>query len=501
MRNAAGIGDKWASQAMRGDPTPFPGHMSIPTPSDTTSSAALPTGSTGDVFDPSTVAHPQVQATEWFAGRHGGEFLHVHWWDDRRWAEDVGDIRVRRALRDTLAERLSAAVGGGDEYKRLIEVVTGCQTKNGMTSVLWHASFDEAFSADVAELDADPYLLNVANGTLDLRTLELREHNPKDRMTKITSGAYRHGLTSTEWEKFTARVLPDDGARGYLQRYLGLSLCGQALEHVFTIAIGTGANGKGTLRTAVAAALGDYHHEAPASLFLESKRNSGEANADLIALRGRRFVVASETDEGVRLSVSLMKQISGGDPITARRPYATASVTFPSSWTVLLVTNHLPKVPADDEAVWRRMRVVPFDEVIPEDERDGTLSEKLVAEVDAVITWLVDGWRDYRSRMTTGNPQGRLDEPRAVQQRTTLYRADSDNVARFVADECIADPTAVTSSDALWDRWVSWSMGQRIPRVDRSVFGQRLIALGFESKRSAKSRGYAGLELRHHPQE
>lgn len=500
MRQAIGVGDKWPSQAMRGEPAPLPAHLSIGVVTDPDGPRADGGMVANEQSEPREEAHPQLQATEWFAEESAGRFLHVyglgwHYWDGRRWAEDVGSSHAIRALRTTLADRLYDAIAGGRDFERQVHVARQCQTKSGMQAVLWHATHDDAFSADVSELDADPYLLNVANGTLDLRTMELRPHNPVDRLTKITRGAYVEGLVSAEWERFVARILTDEPVRRYFQRFLGLTLCGQPLEHVFTLAVGTGANGKGTCRTAVANALGDYHHEAPATLFLESKRNSGEANADLVALRGRRFVVASETDQGVRLSVSLMKQISGGDPITARRPYAQDPVTFQSTWTVLLVTNHLPKVPADDEAVWRRMRVVPFNEVIPEHERDGTLSERLTGEADAVLTWLVNGWKDYRSRATHGTPQGRLDEPRAVLESTSRYRAVSDHVARFVNDECVVDPGVITPSNELWTRWLVWSTGQPIPKLDRASFGERLVALGFDQRRTSKARNYVGIAL------
>jgi putative DNA primase/helicase len=379
---------------------------------------------------------------------YGARLLHVyglgwHYWDGVRWASDDRGEATKAVLEVLRRDWVTAR-----NDRELAHDVIACQSAAGVRGVLELAAALEPFATTVADLDSDPYLLNVANGTLDLHTLVMRPHDPADRITKACTASYDADADAREWETFLAKVLPDEAVRGYLQRFVGVSLLGCVREQEFTIAVGTGANGKGVAYGAVLHALGDYGHIAESDLFMTTKANANAASPALMRLRGRRFVVCSETEQDHRLAAALMKNLTGGDRITARPLYGPP-VTFDPSHTALLVSNYLPKVSGNDPAVWRRMRVVPFDVTIPEDDQDRGLGERLRLSADAVLTWAVAGWREYQS---IG-----MNAPEAVQSATADYRRRSDSIARFIDDRLLVNPRMWVTASDLWQAWESWA--------------------------------------------
>ena len=420
---------------------------------------------------------------------HRDRLLHVHgvgWhrWDGRRWAYDDQGHAVR-AVRDVLRRALQASLDlATDAAKAIRRDVDKCSSATGAAGVLALAASMAPFAATVADLDADPYLLNVANGILDLRTGQLRDHDPADRCTKVTAAAYRPEAGGEEWATFLNRVLLNPEVRAFLQRLTGVALLGRVVEHVLPIATGVGANGKGVFTRSVEHALGDYASTAESDLFMSRDGAHPTGEMDLL---GRRWVTVSETDHGRRLAEATMKRLTGGDTIKARR-MRQDFVEFVPSHTPLLVTNHLPAVRGDDPAIWRRIRVVPFDVVIPEAERDKHLDERLQLQAEAVLTWAVAGWRDYSDR-------GDLGEPEAVKVATRAYRLDSDPVARFVADECIVTPHGHTPAGELWSRWLKWAVADGAPETSQKVFGEALERKGYAADRTKGKRLRRGLLL------
>lgn len=402
------------------------------------------------------------------AGAYENRLLHVHrigwhYWDGRRWAEDQTG-QAKEAVLDVLRQAWAASFGD----KELAQDVLKCQSASAVNGVLDLAAALEPFAATVADLDADPYLLNTANGVVDLRSFQLRPHDPADRITKITTGAYRDDEVGELWQAFLDRVLPDPEVRGFLQRLAGVGLLGIVVEHVLGILTGKGRNGKGTFYGAFGHALGDYATTAEPDLLMhrDGAHPTGEMD-----LRGVRWAVVSENDKGRRLAEATVKRLTGGDTIKARR-MRQDFVEFKPSHTSILVTNHLPRVSGDDPALWARLRVVPFDVEIPEAEQDKHLEERLQLEADAIVSWAVAGYRDYCDR-------GGLDAPDAVRVATDAYQRDSDAVRRFVDECCILNPHMwVTTSDA-FERWHAWAMNEGAEPMSRKAFGQSLDRLGY----------------------
>lgn len=424
--------------------------------------------------------HGQARMAYRLAAAYSGRLLHVHglgWhtWDGTRWTLDE-----RGAAKRAVLDVLRAALAESLTDKELRSDVTKCESAAGVAGVLDLAAALEPFSAAVADMDADPHLLNVANGTLDLRTLELRPHDPADRLTMVTRAAWQPDTPAGEWETFLQRVLPDPEVRGYFQRLAGLALLGRVEEHIFTIATGTGANGKGTSYNALLHALGDYGHAAESDLFMAAKFSNAEgASPAKFALRGKRLVVVSETERDHKLAVALMKNLTGGDPITARPLYGKP-VTFPPSHTSLMVTNYLPKVAGDDQAAWRRIRVIPFDVVIPEADRDGRLGQRLELQADAILRWAVDGWREYQQRG--------MDAPAAVKAATGDYLKASDAMARFIEECCLIGPHYFVSLADLFERWGKWAADDGAEPVSKRAFTTALDRLGYPTSKGTGNR-------------
>lgn len=410
----------------------------------------------------------QVRMAYRLAEAYRDRLLHVHgigwmYWDGKRWAfDDRGQAKL--AALDVLALALAESITN----LPLRQDVAKCESNNGIAGMLGVAA--PLLAATVADLDADPYLLNVANGTLDLRTGKLRDHDPRDRITKVARGAYDPTAPAAAWTRFIDQVLPDEQVRAYLQRVAGLSLLGKVAEHILPILTGTGANGKGTWYGAMLYALGDYAAPADPDLFMAREGAHPTGQMDL---RGRRLVVVSESDEGRRLAEATMKRLTGGDTIKARHMHRDL-VEFTPSHTAFLVTNHLPKVSGDDPAVWRRLRVIPFDVVIPAEDRDPHLDEALQAEADAVLGWAIAGWNAYRDN------GDKLAEPPQVLAATDDYQRDSDAVARFIDEECVTgSPVNKVTTRELFAAWERWRAADGAEQVSEKRFGQALDKKGY----------------------
>jgi putative DNA primase/helicase len=259
-------------------------------------------------------------------------------------------------------------------------------------------------------------------------------------------------------------------------------LLGKVTEHVLPILIGVGCNGKTTLVEAVMKAFGDYAIAADPELFIErtwAAHPTGQAD-----LLGVRLAVTQETDEGRRLAAATVKRLTGGDKIRARR-MRQDFFQFTPSHTAMMVTNHKPKTSSDDPALWRRIRVVPFDVVVTD--IDAALPDKLELELPAVLAWCVAGYRAYTERG--------LDSPVAVAERTEEYRAASDPLGRFLAERTLVSPFAHVRARELFHAWADWCRACGEEPGSEVTFSDVLTARGFEKKERSVGRVWAGLGL------
>lgn len=429
----------------------------------------------------------QVRIAYRLATDYTHKLLHVHglgwhYWDGKRWARDDGDAVARRAVLGILRK----ALGESLEDKQLRRDVKSCESGSGLKGVLTIAQAFGEFAATVRDMDADPYLLNCANGTLDLRTRDLRPHNPEDRITRVTTGAYDPDADPTAWNQFLERVLPDEAERAYLQRVFGLAATGIVKEHLFPVLIGTGANGKGTTYGAIGHAMGDYYTPINPDVLMV-KDHGGIGGPEMMQLLGARLVVGSETDQGSKLNEALMKRLTGGDKLTARHLYKSP-VSWEPTHQLIYITNHEPKVSGNDPAVWRRLRVIPFSVIVPEDEWDKDLSDRLKLAADSVLGWVIRGYFDYVDH-------GGMQEPDTVKRATSAYQQRSDPVARFIADDefVIHGQNVRASTRELYANWQKFAQEDGSEPMSERAFSGELERLGFHKHKSNGRMSWEGL--------
>lgn len=469
--------EKWHTQRDRGAPFDLPSDGPEVFGLTGTPGAAA-AASSGGVVDPrrgNSAMHAQSQFADGLATRAAGRHMYVaglgwHYYDGRRWREDADNARAVRALRDLLRATAAANI----ESDAVLKSVRATSSATALDGVLRIARTTPELACDVEQLDAAPHLLNLANGTLDLNTLELRPHDPADTITKVCRASWSPGLDwrASRWATFLTEVLPDGGVRAYLQRYVGLALLGEVLEHKLLLLTGTGRNGKGVAYGAISWALGDYAVSAEPELFLHREGAHPTGQMDL---RGARWVVVSETEAGRRLADATVKRLTGGDAIRARR-MAKDFVQFEPSHTAAMVTNHLPRVSAEDEALWARLRVVPFDVVIPAEHQDVGLPRTLRAEADAVLAWAVEGLAEYR--------RVGMAEPAQVVAATSAYRDNNDLLAEFLEERTERVQGDGSTATELHNAYRSWCDQRRIEAEGRKTFGEKLRARGYATART-----------------
>lgn len=282
----------------------------------------------------------------------------------------------------------------------------------------------------LADLDPDPYLLGVGNGTLDLRTGELREPRRDDWITRPLDVEYDPEAEAPAWASFLETVQPDAEVRRYLQRCAGYTLTGSIEEQAVFILYGDGSNGKSSFLRAVHNVLGPMARTTPDTTFMGRSNRHPEALADLV---GARQVLVTESGEGTStLREGVIKSVSGGENVSARAMYGKRFEYAPA-FKVWLAVNELPTVRGSNKGIWRRLVPIPFDVTIGAADADRDLPRKLREEAPGILAWLVRGcldWQDHKGLSDT------LAQPQRVVQATATYRQDMDHVGRFLEDAC-----------------------------------------------------------------
>jgi len=412
-------------------------------------------------------------------------------WDGVRWKLDEDGAVMRFAM--ATGDRLWQAAKSQLWNPSVVRFAVKSNNLASLSAMVKLAAPDVPVA--VSELDANPKLLNCLNGTVDLRTGELRQHKQEDNLTKLCPTNYSPEASSYNWDRFLESLFDDSEIIAYLQRFFGYCLTGQVSEQILSVLWGSGSNGKSTLLNAIQATLGgDYTCAAPPALLMQ-KHNETHPT-ELASLFGKRLVIAQETDQGAKLAESTVKQLTGSDAISARR-MREDFWTFQPSHKLLMATNHKPRIRGNDHAIWRRVVLIPFEKRFwnpakgesgpPELEQQKQLPALLEAEKEGILAWMVRGCVEF-SRVG-------LQIPESIQAATSDYRREEDCIGRFIEQRCLVGGMYKCKFSDLYESFEKWcnESGDNLP--SRKGFGQALKECGYEDKHSGV-RWYLGIGLR-----
>jgi len=420
-----------------------------------------------------------------FSRKYEGELLYVagwgRWmcWNGARWHED-DTLTVFDRCR-AICRRASAECG--DAKERAAMKIASAQTVAAIERL---ARADRRHAAVVEQFDADPMVHNTPGGTVDLHNGELHGHEREQYLTKMTAAA--PGGDCPLWRCFLDRVTDGDSElQAFLQRVIGYCLTGSTREHALFFLYGTGANGKSVFLSTIAGLLGDYAKSAPASAFTAS--STEQHPTDVAGLRGARFVTATETEDGRWWAEAKIKNLTGGDRVTARFMRQDFFDYVPQ-FKLVVAGNHKPGLRSVDEAIRRRLHLIPFAVTIGDQERDPDLAEKLKAEYSGILQWAIEGCLMWQR-------EG-LNPPAVVRDATDNYLAAEDAIGRWIEDRCSLGGGYWAPGASLFANWQQWcdQTGERPGTQKR--FTQGLQARGVESERkgAAGTRGFVGIALR-----
>lgn len=405
-------------------------------------------------------------------------------WTGTHW-KTKGDLEVMSLAKQAVHERRERAcksllkLTGNEEERRnraegIVKIIKWCNASE--SSARLHAAVDLARSEHNVALEyrlfnQKPWLLNCINGTLELNTGILRPHDPEEYLTQICPTEFHTDAECSRWQSFLEEVFAGNkDLISWIQRFFGYCLTGHNREHILPIFFGKGRNGKSTIIKTICSVMGpDYAGTTPSGFLVQSR---GEQHPTKIAdLYGKRFAADLETDTDARLNETLIKRLTGGDDLKARRLYEDFW-EFTPTHKLVLATNHEPTVLGTDTAIWSRLKLIPFD-VSFEGREDRTLTETLQKESCGILRWMVEGCDMWLK-------QG-LGEPAVVQKATADYRSEQNEVARFVSLHYSANPTCKIRKTIVTSKYTLWCRDNGVKQISGKAFGSELRKLGIDS--------------------
>ena len=345
-------------------------------------------------------------------------------WDGRRWSND-NTYAVTRKTKAVTRQLYTGAAKIQDDRERRETLKFLIKSESTAKVKAMHELLKSEVPILPEQLDQNKWLLNLENGTYDLKTAEFKQHNSKDYITKLAPVEYDENATCPLWIEFVNEIMAGDlHMISFLQQVIGYALTGDTSEQAMFILYGLGANGKSTFLETIGALVGDYGTATPIETLLIKRE--GISN-DIARLKGARFVYAMEAAQNKRLAESLIKQLTGGDRITARFLHAEF-FEFHPEFKLFLATNHRPVIRGTDWAIWRRIHLIPFTVEIPKEKQDKNLKEKLIVELPGIMNWALAGCDDW---LRNG-----LFYPEPVIEATGKYKSEMDILGDFITD-CI----------------------------------------------------------------
>ena len=429
-----------------------------------------------------------------FVARHRGTALYCEpfgkWsmWDARRWREDERLEVIARAgdlIRSLYP--LAKRIKDEDERKAFLRHLHRSESYRSLSAMVTLAKSDASMARLPDEFDADPWLLTVNNGTLDLRTGKLQTHDPRHLITKLAPVTYDPMAQCPNWLAFLDMIMNRrPRLTGFLKRAFGTSLTGVTSDKALFILYGPGGdNGKSTMVDVMQRVLGDYARRTPVETFL--KKRDGSIPNDIARLKGARFVWASENERGSRLSEALIKEMTGGDKLAARFMRGEFFEFMPE-FKLWFATNHKPAV-RGDAAVWRRLKLIPFDITIPVDQQKPRheVMEIFAREYSGILSWGIEGCLEWQ--------RNGLGVPDEVVAATKEYEAEQDTFAMFLDEKCVRVPNARALSMDVYRAYKAWAEQRGESPVSHKTFASLMSERNFTKAKTMKGALYSGIGL------
>lgn len=399
----------------------------------------------------------------------GGWFI----WDGTRWKQDHA-FQILRLAKNTVKQIYEMAKIANDKF--LFKHAVKSEAEARLKAMI-NLARSEGVAIPSEQFDRDVFLLNLRNGTLDLRSGELKPHARSDYITRRVELDYKLDAKCPEWERFLESIfLSDREVTSFMQRAVGYALSGSTKEQCIFILHGIGMNGKSTFLKHIYRVLGDYAMNTPAMTLMEKYGDS--IPNDVARLKGARLVTAVESGKNRSLAESQIKQLTGDDPISARflhREFFDFFATF----KIFFATNHKPNISGTDKGIWRRIITIPFEKVIAPEERDPLLDEKLSKEYEGILAWAVQGFQLWQ--------KDGLGDVAKITQATNEYREESDLIGNFIEEQCLVGAEFKVSTTAILKAAQLWAKDNGLRYVKRGEFIDYMKKRGFVKDRLSGS--------------
>jgi putative DNA primase/helicase len=408
-------------------------------------------------------------------------------WDERRWCPDETTY-IKELAKKTVRSIYQEAKDNEDDSKRqsLAKHAVASESESRIRAMVSLAQSDTSVAISPDDFDQDKFLFNCLSGTINLKTGNISPHRKEDYITKIAKVYFDPTARCPQWQNFLNRIMDNNkNLIEFLKRAVGYSLTGDISEQCLFIFFGSGANGKSTFLNTINMITGDYGQQTTTETLHVKK--PGAISNDLARLKDARFVTASEAESGQQFAESLIKQMTGEVMISARFLYQEL-FDFEQTYKIFLGTNHKPVIKGTDNAIWRRIKLIPFEVTIPEYEMDRNLLNKLKDEHSGILAWAVNGCLEWQKKG--------LGIPEEVSEATAEYRDEMDSVSSFIHECCIEGNGYHVLSRDLYIEYMKWCDENGDPPLNKNAFGRQLSEKGFTSSRLTKgAKGWRGLKL------
>ena len=441
-----------------------------------------------------TPAFTDLGNAERFARDHEGDVIYCldqriwYCWDGTRWTPN--NAKIQQMAKETARNMLVEPTYGEDHRTSLVKWQKQSESHSKIKSMIDLASSEQSLVKRSSDLDRNLHLFNAFDGTLNLQSGEIKKADRLDFITSQTDSRICSQATCPKWKKFIDEVMCGDQALiAYLQQLCGYIMSGDRGEQIIVYFLGQGANGKSVLIDVLTHVFGDYAGSISAKALID--RASGAIPSDIASIAGKRLVTMSEFPERTYINTTTVKSVTGGDTITARHLYKDW-FEFKPQFQLVCAMNELPKVSENDEAYWRRVRIIPFQRTFSRDEMDRNLQDKLKEEADGILQWCVEGARLYQ--------ENGLRPTTVMNNELEEYRRKSDPVAEFIR-ECVITESGQKfySVGELITHARQYMIQEDMTIPDEAAIKKSLTRMLGETKQhrtqNGRVRGYFGLKV------